>query len=75
MPIYWTYSIAAMTPKRRANGLWRPDAPLAGTLVLELDAEELDALRVVLEVARVLDASVEDALALFHGLVFAALLD
>jgi len=61
--IYWTYIIAAMTPKRRANGLWRPDAPLAGTAVLDVEAEELDALRVVLEMARVLDAPAEDVFA------------
>jgi len=55
--------MAATTPKRRANGLWRPDAPLAGTDVLVVEVEELVAVLGVLEVARVLDALVEDVLA------------
>jgi len=46
--------MAATTPKKRAIGLWRPDAlPVAGTLELVPVVEELVAVRLVLEVRRV----------------------
>lgn len=59
--------MAATTPKKRAIGLWRPDAPpVAGTLELVPVLEELVAVRLLLEVRSV---EVPEADALGHGLV------